>query len=79
MSVHEEHGLGDTVGDALKKMGITDERVSKFLGRPCKCPAYRDKLNRLGRWAVSVIRGGMKDDEELAIRKFNDMAAGRRD
>ena len=42
-------GLGDRVEKALKTVGITEERVSKLIGRPCGCPERKKALNRLGR------------------------------
>jgi len=54
-------GLGDTVESALSAIGITDERVSKWLGRPCGCKERRDKLNRLGAWAKRVLSGKTED------------------
>ena len=42
-------GLGDYVEKVLTKMGITERRVSKVLGRPCGCGKRKQKLNELGR------------------------------
>jgi hypothetical protein len=42
-------GLGDRVSQALSLVGITEQRVSKLLGRPCGCSKRREALNRLGR------------------------------
>jgi hypothetical protein len=42
-------GLGDMTADALAAVGITKERVSRALGRPCKCPERQAWLNRVGR------------------------------
>ena len=50
-------GLGDRVKQALTLVGITEERVSKWLGRPCGCAEKREMLNRLGDWAVNVLSG----------------------
>jgi hypothetical protein len=41
-------GLGDRVSQALSLVGITEQRVSKLLGRPCGCGKRREALNRLG-------------------------------
>lgn len=41
-------GLGDIVKDGLSAIGITEERVSKLIGRPCGCGKRREALNRLG-------------------------------
>lgn len=50
-------GLGDMVSDALALVGVTEERVTKWLGRPCGCGGRRRKLNKLGRWARQVLAG----------------------
>lgn len=42
-------GLGDMVKAGLSALGITEERVSKALGRPCGCGRRREALNALGR------------------------------
>ena len=42
-------GLGDMVKAGLSIVGITEERVSKALGKPCGCGARAEKLNQLGR------------------------------
>jgi hypothetical protein len=42
-------GLGDRVASALAAVGITKERVSKALGKPCGCAKRQAKLNDLGR------------------------------
>lgn len=41
-------GLGDMVASGLAAVGITKERVSQVLGKPCNCPARQAALNRLG-------------------------------
>jgi hypothetical protein len=42
-------GLGDMVAAGLSAIGITEERVSKAIGRPCGCSERAEKLNELGR------------------------------
>lgn len=42
-------GLGDMVSAGLAAVGITPERVSKVLGRPCGCKKRAAKLNELGK------------------------------
>jgi hypothetical protein len=46
---HRGHGLGDRVAAVLSAVGITPERVSKALGRPCGCKKRQARLNELGR------------------------------
>jgi hypothetical protein len=42
-------GLGDMVKGALSSIGITEERVSAAIGRPCGCSERAEALNALGR------------------------------
>lgn len=42
-------GLGDRVASALAAVGITEELVSKALGRPCGCGKRKKLLNEWGR------------------------------
>lgn len=42
-------GLGDMVKAGLSAIGITEERVSQAIGRPCGCGKRVEKLNELGR------------------------------
>lgn len=57
-------GLGDTVEKALETIGITKERVEKFLGRPCSCSERKARLNRLSAWAFRVFLGKTEDAKE---------------
>lgn len=41
-------GLGDMVATGLEAIGVTKERVSEALGRPCNCKRRQESLNRLG-------------------------------
>jgi hypothetical protein len=42
-------GLGDIAKKWLSAIGITEQRVSKVLGRPCGCSKRAEALNELGR------------------------------
>lgn len=42
-------GLGDYVEKVLSSVGITEQRVTKLLGKPCGCGKRKQKLNKLGR------------------------------
>jgi hypothetical protein len=42
--------LGDMLSKALSAVGITEERVSTWLGRPCGCGERKQKLNSLHAW-----------------------------
>lgn len=46
---HKRPGLGDYVKAGLSAIGITPERVSKVIGKPCGCEQRRKRLNALGR------------------------------
>ena len=41
-------GLGDMVASGLSAIGITKERVSKAIGRPCGCGERAEILNAVG-------------------------------
>ena len=41
-------GLGDMVKAGLSAVGITEELVSKAIGKPCGCGKRAAKLNELG-------------------------------
>lgn len=42
-------GLGDMVAAGLERVGITKERVSAAIGRPCRCGERQQKMNDFGR------------------------------
>jgi hypothetical protein len=42
-------GLGDMVAAGLSAIGITKERVSAAIGKPCGCAKRQAALNKLGR------------------------------
>jgi len=42
-------GLGDLVAAGLAAIGITPERVSAVIGKPCKCKQRQQALNAVGR------------------------------
>ena len=49
--------LGDSIVAALSVVGITSDRVEKWLGAPCNCEERKQKLNKLDLWARRVLRG----------------------
>lgn len=63
----EPFKLGDAVESALSSIGITKERVEKWLGRPCRCRERKRKLNQISSW-VSGIMGG---DKSKAKEEFD--------
>jgi len=48
-------GWGDNVAWALGLVGITERRVSSWLGRKCNCGKRRRWLNRLGRRVGNLL------------------------
>ena len=48
-SQRKKPGLGDIVKAGLSAIGITEQRVSKAIGKPCGCGKRAEKLNELGR------------------------------
>ena len=63
-------GLGDIASFALAIVGITEDRVSAWIGEPCGCDQRREKLNRFGEWVRSVATGivdGAKESLEAII------------
>jgi hypothetical protein len=44
-----KRGLGDMIKAGLSAIGITEERVSAAIGRPCGCSQRAEALNELGR------------------------------
>ena len=59
-----QRGLGDAVESALTLVGITKDRVEKFLGRPCDCRERKEKLNRLSAWAKRIVSGETEKAED---------------
>ena len=53
--------LGNHISQALSLVGLTEESVSHWLGKPCKCAERREKLNELGLWARQAIRSRRED------------------
>lgn len=50
-------GLGDLVEKALSTVGVTKERVEKWVGGPCGCEERKAKLNALSYWVARVLNG----------------------
>ncbi len=49
-------GLGDRVQAVLSWAGITEARVSRLIGRKCKCAERAEALNRAGRAVIEILR-----------------------
>lgn len=56
--------LGDLISKALAAVNITEERVTKALGRPCGCKEKREMMNRLSAWAARIGQGKTEDAEK---------------
>jgi len=54
--------LGTRIKDALTAVGITEERVSSFLGRPCNCAVRVRKLNELDQWFRDSFKKKTKEE-----------------
>lgn len=65
--------IGDHIADGLAAVGITKARVSRLLGRPCKCKERQRRLNELGQQAAAAIRKATgqepKDADKLDDRQ----------
>lgn len=48
-SLVDSPGLGDRIAAGLAAIGITEERVSRLVGRPCGCGARKRRWNEWGR------------------------------
>lgn len=52
---------GTILSKALALVGITEDRVSAVLGRPCRCRQRAKRMNELSDWAWTVLRGRPSD------------------
>lgn len=48
--------IGDHIEAGLSAVGITSERVSRVLGRKCKCKQRKAALNKLGQQTAAAIK-----------------------
>lgn len=46
--------LGTLIQSALASVGISQDLVESWLGRPCGCRERAEKLNQLTLWAKSI-------------------------
>ena len=56
---------GDRIEEALSLIGVTKERVEKFIGGPCRCGERQRKINQVDAWARRVISGKAKNAKKL--------------
>lgn len=60
--------FGDLLHEALATVGVTEERVSRWLGRDCGCDGRRQALNDLDAWARRVVAGKVEYAREYLER-----------
>ncbi|MFA5398631.1 MAG: hypothetical protein WC346_21635 [Methanogenium sp.] len=60
--------LGDNISFALSTVGITEDRVTNWLGRPCGCGRRREKLNQLDIWARDTLLKTTKNAKSILER-----------
>jgi hypothetical protein len=60
--------LGGAVGKALNAVGVTPDRVTAWLGKPCGCRERKERLDALGFWAGRVVRGRLAGAREYLER-----------
>ena len=65
--------LGDTIERALQTVGITEDRVSEWLGKPCNCEERKEKLNQLSIWAKRVAKGKLQNAKEFLLTIISDI------
>lgn len=68
--------LGDAVESALRMIGITKEKVSRWIGAPCNCEERQQKLNALGDWATQMLLGKKVDAPFLQQQQILDLVCG---
>lgn len=67
--IKRDKRLGDLVSQALSTIGVTEDRVEKWLGRPCGCPERRKMLNQLDEWARGLFSRDKPADEKVEEAK----------
>lgn len=63
--------IGTTIENALTMVGVTSERVERWLGKPCKCKERKEKLDALGHWAQRVLSGKVDQAKDYLERIIN--------
>lgn len=58
--------FGDHVKTALDLVGISQDRVSRWLGQHCRnCEERRRRLNRLGWMCHEIVKGNVPQAKEI--------------
>ena len=47
--------MGDMIEKALSSVGITEERVKKYVW--CRCKQRKQRFNEVHQWAEGVVKG----------------------
>jgi len=66
--------LGDRLASVLSAVGITKQRVSRLLGRTCKCKERQRRLNELGQQAAAAVRKLTGQESPADGKKLDDQA-----
>lgn len=64
--------LGNLVESALSVVGITQDRVEKWVGGPCGCEERKRKLNSLHHWALRIVSGKVDKASEYLEQIIDD-------
>ena len=65
--------LGDVIERSLQTVGVTDERISTWLGKPCDCDERKEKMNQLSIWAKRIAKGKLKNAKEFLTTIISDI------
>ena len=65
--------LGDAIERSLRTVGVTDERISTWLGEPCNCDEHKEKMHQLSIWAKRVAKGKLRNAKEFLITIISDI------
>ncbi len=49
-------GMGDAIEKALALVGVTEERIKKYV-LDCKCRDRKRRYNEIDEWATGVVKG----------------------
>ena len=67
-----EFQLGDLIEQALSAIGLTQDRVERWLNRPCGCEERRNRLNQISGWASRIVQGKLYKAEEYLNSLIDD-------
>lgn len=63
--------IGTAIHNALESVGITEQRVERWLGECC-CAERRRKLDALGLWAARSVKTGVESARNYLIALLED-------